>query len=813
MSPRRVLLSVGSLCALMAATSLSAPVRADQTLYTDSLQNGWVSYSWATVNFSATSPVHSGSDAISVQSGAYQALYLHHAAQSSTAFTSLTFWINGGPTGGQRLQVQATLGGNSQPAYALTAPKANTWTQVTIPLSALGAAGQSNFDGVWIQDASGQSSVPVYYVDDVSLISGSPPPGPGTTIKIDAGANRHPISPLVYGVAYGDPTSLADLNAPLNRQGGNNTTRYNWQLNADNRANDYFFESIGDASATPGERGDTFITNSKAGNAQALLTIPTLGWVAKLGPNRGKLSSFSVAKYGAQQSTDPYMPDAGNGILTNGMDVTGNDPNDADVPSNAAFQAGWISHLVSKWGTAAQGGLQYYILDNEPSLWFSTHRDVHPTGPTMDEIKSDILTYSAQVKAADPSASVVAPEEWGWSGYFASGYDQQYGAAHNYQGHPDRDAHGGMDYLPWVLDQVHQNDVSTGKRSLDVFSVHFYPQGGEFGNAVDSATVALRNRSTRQLWDPNYVSESWINDKVMLIPRLKGWVNTYYPGTKTAITEYNWGAEGDINGATTQADIFGIFGREGLDLATRWTTPAASTPTYLAMKLYRNYDGQKSGFGDTSVSDAAPDPDTVSSFAAVRSSDGALTVTVINKSASASAPVTLSLANFTPGPTAQAWQITSANAITQLAAVPVAGGALTTTVPAQSITLFVIPAAASVPAAPTNLKATAGNASVALTWNASSGATSYNVYRGTASGGETLLKSGLTAAGYTDTGLTNGTPYFYQVAALDSAGTSLKSAEVSATPTAATASAAFVEIGQRHPGQLERQLRCRRLRS
>jgi len=786
MISRRMLYLAASLGTLLATAGASPPARADQSLYTDSLQNGWTNYSWATVNLAATSPVHGGADAISVQSGAYQALYLHHDAQNSAAYTALTFWINGGPTGGQRLQVQATLGGNSQPAYALPAPQANTWTQVTIPLSALGAAGQSNFDGVWIQDASGQSSVPVYFVDDVALTS-TPQTAPGTTIKVDAGAGRHPISPLVYGVAYGDAKALADLNAPLNRQGGNNTTRYNWQLNADNKANDYFFESIGDASATPGERGDTFIAGSRSGGAQAMLTLPTLGWVAKLGPNRQKLSSFSVAKYGPQQRTDPYMPDAGSGVRGDGTNVTGNDPGDASLPANADFQAGWISHLVSQWGTAAQGGLRYYLLDNEPSLWFNTHRDVHPVGPTMDEIKSDILAYGAKVKAADPSASVVAPEEWGWSGYFSSGYDQQYGAAHNYQGHPDRDAHGGMDYLPWLLDQVHKSDLATGKRSLDVFSVHFYPQGGEFSDAVDTATAGRRNRSTRQLWDPNYVSESWINDKVMLIPRLKGWVNAYYPGTKTAITEYNWGAEGSMNGATTQADIFGIFGREGLDLATRWTTPAAGTPTYLAMKLYRNYDGAKSGFGDVSVSDAAPDPDSVSSFAAVRSSDGALTVTVINKSASASAPVTVSLANFTPGASAQAWQLTSsASAITRLTDVAVTGGALAVTVPAQSVTLFVVPAAPSVPppAAPTGLTAQGGNAQAALTWSGSTGAANYTLYRGTAGGAKTLLQSGLTAANFTDTGLTNGMTYFYQVAAVNSVGTSAKSAEASAKPSA-----------------------------
>ena len=104
--------------------------------------------------------------------------------------------------------------------------------------------------------------------------------------------------------------------------------------------------------------------------------------------------------------------------------------------------------------------------------------------------------------------------------------------------------------------------------------MHYYPQGGEFSDDVSTAMQLRRNRSTRSLWDPNYVDETWIDDKVQLIPRLKGWVNTYYPGTQIGITEYNWGAESHINGATTQADILGIFGREGLDLATRWTTPA-----------------------------------------------------------------------------------------------------------------------------------------------------------------------------------------------------------------------------------------------
>lgn len=92
--------------------------------------------------------------------------------------------------------------------------------------------------------------------------------------------------------------------------------------------------------------------------------------------------------------------------------------------------------------------------------------------------------------------------------------------------------------------------------------------------------------------------------------------------------------------------------------------------------------------------------------------------------------------------------------------------------------------APAAPAAPTNLAATAGDAQIVLTWTGSTGASSYNLYRGTSTGTETLYKSGLTAAGFSDTGLSNGTAYFYQVAAVNSVGASANSGEVSATPKA-----------------------------
>lgn len=667
----------------------------DQQIYTDSLQNGWQNWGWAALDYNNTSPVHSGSDSIAVTTAANQAVYIAHSAFDSTPFSSLSFWINGGSAGGQKLQVQAVLGSAAQPAVTLAPLPTNSWQHLTLSLSALGAAGQANFSGFWIQDRTGAAQ-PTFYLDDVSLLANTNPPPPITnaavSIAIDAGANRHAISPLIYGVAFATSNQVADLNVPVNRSGGNSETRYNWQLNAHNHAADWYFESIADSPATPAAAADDFVANTKGAGAEPLLTIPMIGWVPKLAPNRGKLASYSIAKYGPQTGNDSqWFADAGNGISSTNAPITWNDPADANIPTNSAFQQAFVQHLINQWGLSSKGGVRYYIMDNEHSIWHSTHQDVHPIGAKMAEIRDKIFDYAGTVKALDPNALVLAPEEWGWSGYLYSGFDQQYGSQHGWGSLPDRTANGGWDYIPWLLSQFQQRATNTNQRLVDFLTVHYYPQGGESGSDTSTAMQLLRNRSTRSLWDTNYVDASWINAVVQLVPRLKSWTAAYYPGTKTGITEYNWGAESHINGATAQADILGIFGREGLDLATRWTTPATGSPAYLAIKFYRNYDSNRSAFGDTSLKTAVPNPDNVSAFAAQRSADGAMTVMVINKQLGRGADLSLNLTNFPAAGPAQQWQLTASNSISRLSDITIGASTLKVTVPPQSITLFVIP--------------------------------------------------------------------------------------------------------------------------
>jgi hypothetical protein len=539
----------------------------------------------------------------------------------------------------------------------------------------------------------------------------------GETVTVDATAQMHAIDPRIYGVAFGSQAQLTGLNAPLNRSGGNTTSTYNWQANASNHAADWYFESIPDGPATPAQLLDSFISTTTGASARALITIPMMDWVAAANPGRSDIPSFSQVKYGAQTGWDPYLTDAGNGILqAGGLDVTGNDPHDAYVAGGVSFQQGLVSHLIAAHGLSNAGGVAYYLLDNESSIWQSTHRDIHPVGAHASEISAKMLAYAAMVKAQDPQALVLGPEEWGWDGYFYSGYDQQYAPSHAWT-YPDHSAIG-MDYIPYLLSQF---AAQPGPRLLDILTVHWYPQGGEFSDDVTSPTQLLRNRSTRSLWDPTYVDQSWINDTVMLIPRLKAWVSQYDPGLQIGLTEYNWGAESDIGGATAQADVLGILGREGCDLATRWTAPDAGTPVYLAMQLYRNYDGALSAFGEESVGTTVVQPDNLAAFAALRASDGALTVMLVHKELTASDPTVVALAHFNAAGSAQVWQLTSSNAITRLANATVANGQIALTLPAQSITLLVIPTLAAAGSTTTGTSTTSGTST--STGTGSSGST------------------------------------------------------------------------------------------
>ena len=511
------------------------------------------------------------------------------------------------------------------------------------------------------------------------------------SLSVDVTVDRHSISPDIYGMNdYAlDPALAKELRIPVERWGANHTSRYNWLVDSSNSGDDFFFVGGGDnKKPIPGDSIDKIVKTNRNNGSKSIVTIPMIGYVNKFSTwNCG----FRVSKYGPQEKTNPYIfPEGdkcGNGKRPDGSLITNNNRLDVSITSNPDFQKAWVQHLVKTHGTAAKGGVQIYQMDNEPSGWGNTHRDVHPEPTSYDELRDRTFQYASMVKATDSTAKVLGPSDFGWPVYVDSGVKG------------DREKHGGVWFARWYLQQMRAYEQQKGVRILDYFDEHYYPvaDDGCLANcpAGDAKTQAVRLRSTRSLWDSTYTDESWIgkyNPPLTIIPRFREWVKQDYPGTKVAITEYNWGGMESMNGALTQADILGIFGREQLDLATLWGPPKSSEPGSYAFRTYMNYDGKGSKYGDTWARSHSTDQGQLSIYGAQRTGDGALTLVIINKT-SKNLTSNLSLKGFNPAAKAQVYTYSEANlrAIVRQSDLSVSTAGFKATYPANSITLVAIP--------------------------------------------------------------------------------------------------------------------------
>ncbi len=555
--------------------------------------------------------------------------------------------------------------------------------------------------------------------------SPTPDPRSDVVLRVDVATGRAPISSDIYGMnEYGMKGDAAgfmqSLHIPLRRWGGNATTRYNYKNDISNHAFDWYFGNVKESNATdlPNDSAvNRFIAQNRQAGADSLLVVPMTGFVAN---GNATACGFSVAKYGAQKATAAQdgRPDCGNGIRTNGTPITNNDTLDTSIAVTESFVSEWVGFLKQRYGAADHGGIRFYNLDNEPDIWFESHRDLHPAGWnlawTYDQFRDLTYRYGAAIKRADPSAAVLGPVVNGWTYYWYSAYD---GQRQDRVTPDDRNAHGGMPFVPWYLQQMNLYEQQHGVRILDYLDLHYYPQSGvSLTGAGDAALQAKRLRSTRSLWDPSYVDESWIKDAgpdngvVRLIPRMHEWVNQYYPSTKLAIGEYNWGALDHINGALAQADVLGIFGREGLDLATLWEPPQPNQPGAYAFRIYRNYDGNGSQFGDIRTRAISSDQSKLAVYAAQRSRDDVVTLVIINKSGNALNGQVL-FNGFQPVAAAKVYRYSAANinAIVHEADQPVAGGGFSANFPANSITLLAIGSQPSKPTPETTPSGSGGN--------------------------------------------------------------------------------------------------------
>jgi hypothetical protein len=417
--------------------------------------------------------------------------------------------------------------------------------------------------------------------------------------------------------------------------------------------------------------------------------------------------------------------------------------------ANGTWPGGWVKSIASNpsYGNGSSGkGVAVWDLDNEPTWWDGEHRDVHPDPFSYDEVTNNGIGTALAIKTADPTALVSGPViDYWWAYYYSkkdivSGWQTGNPCFEPWSNPIDREAHNGVPLIEYYLQQFNNYSQQYGVRLLDYLDVHGYfapdyPPGSGvstgFNPAGDTQEQEVRANGTRAFWDPTYTDPDYPQPNYItdtnyttncspppqapnVIPMLQTWVNRDYPGTLTAIDEYNFGGLESISGAVVEADILGIFGRQGLGLAALWPlgTPTsvidstAQNPANYAFAMYRNYDGKDSLFGDTylyatSTAFGADAEGQLAVYGAQRSSDNAITVMVINKTYG-SLTSTLSLENFTAtsGTTAQVYQYSSANlnAIatqTPATVTPAAGGSTSSTIsytfPGQSITLLVIP--------------------------------------------------------------------------------------------------------------------------
>ena len=458
---------------------------------------------------------------------------------------------------------------------------------------------------------------------------------------VDGAADVHPISPFVYG--WNGSLDGAYAHLAFTRLGGNRWTAYDWENNASNAGTDWLNQNddLLSSSDVPGEAVRPAVDAALAKGAAIVVTVPINGYVAadkNGGGDVAQTPSYLAVRFRqslpAKGAPFSLAPDTGDAFV---------------------YQDEFVNWLVHAF--PASGNSVFYSLDNEPDLWPSTHPRIHPEPTTYAELAEKTIAYAEAIKAVAPDALVFGPVSYGWYGYVAL------------QGAPDA---AGRDFLDFWLDAIEARRQQTGARVVDVLDLHWYPeaQGGGVritGSETTPAVVAARLQAPRSLWDPTYTETSWIaqdsvGGPIALIPRLREKIAAHAPGTALAFTEYDYGAGGHISGALAQADVLGIFGREGVFAAAEW--PLAGDESFIAaaFRMYRDFDGAGGAFGDVSIRATTDDVAAASIYASRDSNDPTRVVLVaINKTA-APLPASIALAHLGPLASVHAFRLTAATA-------------------------------------------------------------------------------------------------------------------------------------------------------
>jgi hypothetical protein len=452
-------------------------------------------------------------------------------------------------------------------------------------------------------------------------------PDPPAIVEVTVNtAQRTPISPFIYGSNQDDGSDVWTVR----RYGGNRITGYNWENNFSNAGNDYRHQS------------DTYLTDDpKIPASEASIPARALTWFhdQSLAMGAESIVSVQMAGYAARDANGPVSvsetapsprwvkvePRKGAAFVST-----------PDLDDGVVYMDEMVADLVKRYGPASSpNGIRWYSLDNEPALWASTHPRIHPNPVGANELVERSVALASAVKDVDPGAGILGPALYGMAAFVTL------------QDAPDWAAvRGGSGwFVDYYLDRMREAEQQSGRRLLDLLDVHWYPEARGDRRIVDADAnsardAAARMQAPRSLWDASYQEESWIHDALPqflpLLPRLRASIDQHYPGTLLSISEYDYGGGSEISGGIAQADVLGIFGRDGVYLATIWGISEEDSYTSAAFKLYRDYDGKGGHFGSTGVAAASADPAKSSAYASIEGEDaGSLHLILLNKDAAA----------------------------------------------------------------------------------------------------------------------------------------------------------------------------------
>jgi len=568
-----------------------AHAQADQSVYTDALVNGWQDWSWATVNFSNTQPVQSGADSISVSAGPYQALYLHHDAFDSSLYSNLVFWIDGGSTGGQLLQVQATLNATAQTVVTLPPLAANSWQQVTIPLSSLGVESQPNLDGFWIQDRSGTTQ-PKFYVDTISITA---QPAPSVVnVTVNAADAVRVVDARHFGINTAVWDSMLDTSVTTNLltemgagalrfPGGSLADDYNWATNTTDSNTWQWATSF-----------DMFAQVATSVGAQAFVT----------------------ANYGS------------------------------GTPAEAAA---WVqeSNVTNHYG------FKYWEIGNECYGSWETDNNTVPHDPYT--YAQRFQQYYIQMKAVDPTIKIgavaVAGEDSyanntnhpvvnprtgvthnGWTPVMLAtmrslGVTPDFLIYHRYAQSPGDESDQGL----LLSNSTWSTDAADLRQQLNDYLGAAVAPSVELDNTENNSVSTNPGKQTTSLVNGLFLADSICAAMNTEFNSVVWWDlrNGQETGNNNSGTLYGWRQYGDY-GVVDSADPAG---------------PADTYPTFYVERLLQHF----ARGGDRLVSSASDYP--LLSVCAAQRTNGGLTLLVVNKSASNALNANITISGATPGST------------------------------------------------------------------------------------------------------------------------------------------------------------------